>query len=130
MNPKWAKYMQRILCPCSFGRSCLPVNQGYLSEAGASFVDQHLQLNVVPRTKVQYRFVGGFSTVLSVLKLTKVLDSGITCMRTMRLNISGSRGAMGILAAKQYKGLVGGTVVAARVIPGSDPMAPKRARDY
>lgn len=27
-------------------------NQGYLSEAGASLVDQKLQLNVVPTTKV------------------------------------------------------------------------------
>lgn len=28
------------------------LNQGYLSEAGASLVDQKLELNIVPRTKV------------------------------------------------------------------------------
>ncbi|CAG0894147.1 unnamed protein product [Cyprideis torosa] len=52
MNPKWMKYFQRLLCPCCFGRSCLVQNQGYLSEAGASLVDQKLNLNVVPKTKV------------------------------------------------------------------------------
>jgi phosphatidylinositol 4-kinase type 2 len=51
-NPKWGKYIQRTFCPCCFGRGCLVMNQGYLSEAGASLVDQKLQLNVVPRTKV------------------------------------------------------------------------------
>lgn len=44
--------MNRICCPCCFGRSCLIPNQGYLSEAGASLVDQKLQLNIVPKTKV------------------------------------------------------------------------------
>ena len=33
-------------------RSCLIPNQGYMSEAGASLVDQKLGLNVVPKTKV------------------------------------------------------------------------------
>lgn len=51
-NPKWGKYIQRTFCPCCFGRGCLVLNQGYLSEAGASLVDQKLQLNIVPRTKV------------------------------------------------------------------------------
>lgn len=32
--------------------SGLVPNQGYLSEAGASIVDQKLQLNIVPKTKV------------------------------------------------------------------------------
>ncbi|KAK2187670.1 hypothetical protein NP493_157g01026 [Ridgeia piscesae] len=44
--------MQKLCCPCCFGRSCLVLNQGYLSEAGASLVDQKLKLSVVPRTKV------------------------------------------------------------------------------
>ena len=29
-------------------------NQGYLSEVGASIVDEKLQLNIVPKTKVRY----------------------------------------------------------------------------
>ncbi|GIY84755.1 phosphatidylinositol 4-kinase type 2-beta [Caerostris darwini] len=52
LNPKWTKWMHKICCPCCFGRSCLVPNQGYLSEAGASLVDQKLQLNIVPKTKV------------------------------------------------------------------------------
>ncbi|XP_035226009.1 phosphatidylinositol 4-kinase type 2-beta-like isoform X2 [Stegodyphus dumicola] len=52
LNPKWTKWMHKICCPCCFGRSCLVPNQGYLSEAGASLVDQKLQLNVVPKTKI------------------------------------------------------------------------------
>ncbi|KRX98740.1 Phosphatidylinositol 4-kinase type 2-beta [Trichinella pseudospiralis] len=52
LNPKWLKWMQRVCCPCCFGRSCLPLNQGYLSEAAASLVDEKLQLHVVPKTKV------------------------------------------------------------------------------
>ena len=52
LNPKWTKWMHKICCPCCFGRSCLVPNQGYLSEAGASLVDQKLGLNVVPNTKV------------------------------------------------------------------------------
>lgn len=52
MNPKWSKYLQRICCPCTFGRSCLPTNQGYCTEVAASVVDRYLRLNVVPRTEV------------------------------------------------------------------------------
>ncbi|VDP37989.1 unnamed protein product [Soboliphyme baturini] len=52
LNPKWLKWMHRLLCPCCFGRSCLLPNQGYLSEAASSVVDQKLQLNIVPKTKV------------------------------------------------------------------------------
>jgi len=44
--------MHRICCPCCFGRSCLIPNQGYMSEAGASLVDEKLGLKVVPNTKV------------------------------------------------------------------------------
>ena len=53
LNPKWTKWMHRLCCPCCFGRSCLIPNQGYMSEAGASLVDQKLGLNVVPKTKVR-----------------------------------------------------------------------------
>lgn len=52
LNPKWTKWMHKLCCPCCFGRACLIPNQGYLSEAGASLVDQRLNLNVVPKTKV------------------------------------------------------------------------------
>ncbi|MEQ2304092.1 Phosphatidylinositol 4-kinase type 2-alpha, partial [Ameca splendens] len=51
LNPKWTKWLQKLCCPCCFGRDCLVLNQGYLSEAGASLVDQKLELNIVPRTK-------------------------------------------------------------------------------
>jgi len=44
--------MQKMCCPCCFGRGCLVLNEGYLSEAGASLVDQKLQLGIVPKTKV------------------------------------------------------------------------------
>ena len=52
LNPKWTKWMQKMCCPCCFGRGCLILNQGYLSEAGASLIDQRLRLNIVPKTKV------------------------------------------------------------------------------
>lgn len=52
LNPKWTKWMHKLCCPCCFGRSCLVPNQGYLSEAGASLVDEKLDLNIVPKTKV------------------------------------------------------------------------------
>lgn len=52
LNPKWTKWMHKLCCPCCFGRECLIPNQGYLSEAGASLVDQKLGLKVVPKTKV------------------------------------------------------------------------------
>jgi phosphatidylinositol 4-kinase type 2 len=52
LNPKWTKWLHKICCPCCFGRSCLVPNQGYLSEAGASIVDEKLGLKIVPKTKV------------------------------------------------------------------------------
>eukprot|EP00794_Sanderia_malayensis_P005641 gene5641-6337_t len=52
LNPKWTKWMHKTCCPCCFGRSCLIPNQGYLSEAGASLVDEKFELNIVPKTKV------------------------------------------------------------------------------
>ncbi|KAJ8416460.1 hypothetical protein AAFF_G00357480 [Aldrovandia affinis] len=54
LNPKWTKYFHKVCCPCCFGRGCLVPNQGYLSEAGASLVDQKLGLEVVPKTKVVF----------------------------------------------------------------------------
>ncbi|KAK0397611.1 hypothetical protein QR680_002191 [Steinernema hermaphroditum] len=52
LNPKWVKWLHKLFFPCCFGRSCLVPNQGYLSEAGASLVDQKLGLRVVPKTAV------------------------------------------------------------------------------
>ncbi|EYC12019.1 hypothetical protein Y032_0048g1565 [Ancylostoma ceylanicum] len=52
LNPKWPKFFQRILCFCCFGRACLIPNNGYLSETGASIVDDMLQLHIVPKTRV------------------------------------------------------------------------------
>ncbi|XP_036275124.1 phosphatidylinositol 4-kinase type 2-beta isoform X1 [Pipistrellus kuhlii] len=52
LNPKWTKYIHKVCCPCCFGRSCLVPNQGYLSEAAASLVDEKLHLGIVPKTRV------------------------------------------------------------------------------
>ncbi|KAK5966197.1 Phosphatidylinositol 4-kinase type 2-beta [Trichostrongylus colubriformis] len=52
LNPKWPKFFQRVLCFCCFGRACLIPNNGYLSETGASIVDDLLQLHIVPKTRV------------------------------------------------------------------------------
>uniref|UniRef100_A0A183UXC5 Phosphatidylinositol 4-kinase type 2 n=1 Tax=Toxocara canis TaxID=6265 RepID=A0A183UXC5_TOXCA len=52
LNPKWPKFFQRILCFCCFGRACLIPNNGYLSETGASLVDEKLELHIVPKTRV------------------------------------------------------------------------------
>ncbi|PIO75502.1 hypothetical protein TELCIR_02439, partial [Teladorsagia circumcincta] len=52
LNPKWPKFFQRMLCFCCFGRACLIPNNGYLSETGASIVDDMLQLYIVPKTRV------------------------------------------------------------------------------
>jgi phosphatidylinositol 4-kinase type 2 len=49
-NPKWGKWLQKVLLPCTFGRGCLVPNQGYISEAIAYIVDQHFNLNIVPPT--------------------------------------------------------------------------------
>ncbi|KAI9226446.1 MAG: phosphatidylinositol 4-kinase type 2 beta, partial [Piptocephalis tieghemiana] len=51
-NPKWTKWLHRNLCPCFFGRGCLIPNQGYISEAAASYMDTRLGLGIVPRTEV------------------------------------------------------------------------------
>ncbi|VDK63572.1 unnamed protein product [Anisakis simplex] len=52
LNPKWPKFFQRILCFCCFGRACLIPNNGYLSETGASLVDEKLELHIVPKTRI------------------------------------------------------------------------------
>ena len=54
LNPKWTKWMHKTCCPCCFGRTCLPPNQGYLSEVGASIVDSKLGLEIVPKTHVVF----------------------------------------------------------------------------
>eukprot|EP00117_Sycon_ciliatum_P004647 scpid44495/ scgid8925/ Phosphatidylinositol 4-kinase type 2-beta; Phosphatidylinositol 4-kinase type II-beta len=59
-NPKWTKWLQKHCCPCTFGRGCLVPNLGYLSEAGASIVDEKLGLDIVPTTKVVYLASGSF----------------------------------------------------------------------
>ncbi|CAF3686732.1 unnamed protein product [Rotaria sp. Silwood1] len=60
-NPKWSKWLQKTLCPCCFGRSCLVHNQGYLSEAGASLIDTKLRLNIVPKTRVIHLTADSFN---------------------------------------------------------------------
>lgn len=67
LNPKWTKYVHKVCCPCCFGRGCLLPNQGYLSEAGASLVDEKLHLNIVPKTKVKEKI--GFHYVLLIYSL-------------------------------------------------------------
>jgi len=52
LNPRWAKFFQRLVCFCCFGRSFLIPNHGYLSEVGACIVDRHLGFNLVPATKI------------------------------------------------------------------------------
>ena len=52
LNPKWTKWVHKLCCPCCFERSCIVPNQGYLSEVGASIVDEKLGLGIVPKTKV------------------------------------------------------------------------------
>lgn len=46
-NPKWPKFLQRFLCFCCYGRSCLIPLNGYLSEVAASLVDERLQVGLI-----------------------------------------------------------------------------------
>lgn len=64
LNPKWTKYFHKVCCPCCFGRGCLIPNQGYLSEAAASLVDQKLGLGIVPKTKVRMDVIEVFKSTL------------------------------------------------------------------
>jgi hypothetical protein len=38
LNPRWPKFMQKMLSPCCFGRRCLLSNRGYLSEVSARVI--------------------------------------------------------------------------------------------
>lgn len=62
LNPKWPKYFQRILCFCCFGRACLIPNHGYLSETGASLIDQ--KLGVRFSFLIMYIIFSVFSSIL------------------------------------------------------------------
>ncbi|KRZ67672.1 Phosphatidylinositol 4-kinase type 2-beta, partial [Trichinella papuae] len=53
-NPSWKAYFQKMFYLCRPGRGFLLANQRYLSEVGASIVDEYLNLKVVPKTKVAY----------------------------------------------------------------------------
>lgn len=53
-SPKWSKWFHRTFFPFWFGRSCLLLNQGYISEAMASYVDQRLLSFIVPYTDIIY----------------------------------------------------------------------------
>ncbi|KAL1238342.1 Phosphatidylinositol 4-kinase type 2-beta [Trichinella spiralis] len=53
-NPSWMGYFQKMF-RLRFPRSgCILANQAYLSEVGASIVDEYLDLKIVPKTKVAY----------------------------------------------------------------------------
>lgn len=52
LNPRWAKWFHKMCSPCFFGRACLVPNGGFVGEAGASFVDRWLGLEMVPRTEI------------------------------------------------------------------------------
>ena len=49
-------------------------NQGYLSEVGASIVDERLGLNVVPKTKVSYFEAMHHLSLLKVVWIIVVLS--------------------------------------------------------
>ncbi|KAH6566694.1 hypothetical protein BASA62_006560 [Batrachochytrium salamandrivorans] len=108
MNPKWTKWLHRNLFPCCFGRTCIIPNQGYVSEAAASYLDRRLGLNIVPRTEIvclssptfHYSFrdrwayriwhkelplkTGSFQLFLNGYKdATTFFRQGYDCMRTM-----------------------------------------------
>ncbi|KAI6189713.1 Phosphatidylinositol 4-kinase type 2 [Aphelenchoides bicaudatus] len=61
LNPKWPKFFQRILCFSCFGRACLIPNNGYLSETAASIVDEYLDLDIVPKTRILRLYSPTFS---------------------------------------------------------------------
>lgn len=73
LNPKWTKWLQKLCCPCCFGRDCLVLNQGYLSEAGASLVDQKLELNIVPKTKVKTHTLSPHFKYIYIIALRRCL---------------------------------------------------------
>ncbi len=65
-NPKWPKHVQRICCPCMFGRDCLILNNGYLSEAGASVVDRVPIQNPAQFHFPSFRISPPFSIILFI----------------------------------------------------------------
>ena len=75
LNPKWTKWLHKLFFPCCFGRSCLVPNQGYLSEAGASLVDEKLGLKIVPKTKVR----GAYLPLPKEFSLLKTLCNESKC---------------------------------------------------
>eukprot|EP00760_Papus_ankaliazontas_P008074 PhM_4_TR1365/c0_g2_i2/m.92229/K13711/PI4K2; phosphatidylinositol 4-kinase type 2 len=71
-NPKFGKLVQRVLCPCCFGRTCLLRNVGYISEASASVVDCFLGFHLVPETIVtSFSCPNGFNYKKVVKTLAK-----------------------------------------------------------
>ncbi|KAI0645541.1 phosphatidylinositol 3 and 4-kinase-domain-containing protein [Trametes meyenii] len=53
LNPKTTKWLHRqFRWIIPFGRACLIPNLSYISEAAASFLDERLDLNIVPRTQL------------------------------------------------------------------------------
>lgn len=85
LNPKWTKWVHKLCCPCCFGRSCLVPNQGYLSEVGASIVDERLGLGVVPKTKVVTSF---FSFIRVVTDFIPSCPDGVLGLTVISLQIS------------------------------------------
>jgi len=79
--------MQKMCCPCCFGRGCLVLNEGYLSEAGASLVDQKLQLGIVPKTKVPV-FLLTLYRICSMLSNKMRLQSVHVGIKNLFTNVS------------------------------------------
>ena len=73
-------------------RSCLIPNQGYMSEAGASLVDQKLGLNVVPNTKVVKLASETFNYLridVEKSKAKKVVSKWLMgCLRILRTHVA------------------------------------------
>ena len=80
LNPKWTKWMHRLCCPCCFGRSCLIPNQGYMSEAGASLVDDKLGTFLLISIKDVF-----FLTLL--IKFCRLLKGTWAQIRLLNINI-------------------------------------------
>ncbi|KAJ6636240.1 Phosphatidylinositol 4-kinase type 2-beta [Pseudolycoriella hygida] len=100
LNPKWMKWMHKLCCPCCFGRSCLIPNQGYLSEAGASLVDQKLKLNVVPKTRVVRLVSETFNyprIARQKAKLKKTIKEHYPAARFNRMSLPPKKGSLVVL---------------------------------
>jgi len=54
LNPKWTKWMQKMCCPCCFGRGCLVLNEGYLSEAVLVSLIKNYNSVLCQRLRYQY----------------------------------------------------------------------------